>query len=359
PSHRTIFQDGGVVEEKEAFLCDNTEKTPAFKAMKEFIFYYDIVCPFAYVASRLIERFARRLESQLVWRPVLLGGLYKGTTGDGNHSMLESNSPAKLKIIGQDLRRAMYRNNVEAISPSQFPRNSLNCMRLLAAASQHSTKTCVDLTHWLYRAFFVHDKDIARLDVLEEAISSVGWNVNIDQVITGIGKEVLWKNVQEALGRGAFGVPSFWVNNRLYYGVDHLHFLEMELGNPMAAEQRLVHPPSSPQKAKLTIYYDFASPWAYVGSTQIPKLLESVFPVQVDVEWVPILVGVLFKSIGTPMLPMLAVSEAKRNYGMQDLKDWVKYRGIQFQWTSTFPLRTVLPSRVALVNGDDRLRQTI
>lgn len=43
--------------------------------MKEFVFYYDVVCPFAYVASRLVEGVARRTNATIQWRPVLLGNL--------------------------------------------------------------------------------------------------------------------------------------------------------------------------------------------------------------------------------------------------------------------------------------------
>jgi len=56
---------------------------------------------------------------------------------------------------------------------------------------------------------------------------------------------------------------------------------------------------------------------------------------------------------------MHAISEAKRNYGTKDLLDWAKYHEIVFQFTSHFPLRSVLPLRVTLVNPDDKLRQTI
>lgn len=56
---------------------------------------------------------------------------------------------------------------------------------------------------------------------------------------------------------------------------------------------------------------------------------------------------------------MQAVSEAKRNYGVQDLKDWMKYTKVELNWTSHFPLMTILPLRVSLVDGDDRLRQVI
>ena len=44
--------------------------------MKEFIFYYDVVCPFAYVASRIIEPLAQRNGARIRWTPVLLGKFY-------------------------------------------------------------------------------------------------------------------------------------------------------------------------------------------------------------------------------------------------------------------------------------------
>ena len=40
---------------------------------KEVIFYYDVVCPFAYMASRYVERLAQRTQATVHWRPVLLG----------------------------------------------------------------------------------------------------------------------------------------------------------------------------------------------------------------------------------------------------------------------------------------------
>ena len=62
---------------------------------------------------------------------------------------------------------------------------------------------------------------------------------------------------------------SFWVNDELFFGVDHLHFVERALGNESAAPQRFHPNPAEPRKAKLTIYHDFSSPWSYIGSTQV------------------------------------------------------------------------------------------
>jgi hypothetical protein len=62
---------------------------------------------------------------------------------------------------------------------------------------------------------------------------------------------------------------SFVVNGKLFWGVDNMHLVEKELGNVDAAPLRLVRPPTSPQSATLTIYHDLASPWSFIGSTQV------------------------------------------------------------------------------------------
>ncbi|MBK8259925.1 MAG: DsbA family protein [Nannocystis sp.] len=45
--------------------------------MAELRFYYDIVCPYAYLASMQVEALAARVGAELQWRPVLLGGLFR------------------------------------------------------------------------------------------------------------------------------------------------------------------------------------------------------------------------------------------------------------------------------------------
>ena len=58
-------------------------------------------------------------------------------------------------------------------------------------------------------------------------------------------------------------------------------------------------------------------------------------------------------------IPLRTVSEAKRNYMVQDLQDTCEFHDIPFKFTSHFPLRSILPLRVLLVHPDDRLRQVI
>ena len=73
---------------------------------------------------------------------------------------------------------------------------------------------------------------------------------------------------------------SFFVNNQLYWGVDRMFFVERALGVADAAPERLVMPPAQ-GAGKLSFYFDYASPYAYLGFMRLASLARNVAPVQV------------------------------------------------------------------------------
>lgn len=101
----------------------------------------------------------------------------------------------------------MKRHNVVASFPSGHPMQSLKAMRLLAA-TEPDGPTRIQLTHQLYKTYWVDNSDITDSCVLQTAASRVGWDVDVDEV-TGKQdvKDELRSNTDEALRHGAFGVP--------------------------------------------------------------------------------------------------------------------------------------------------------
>lgn len=100
----------------------------------------------------------------------------------------------------------------------------------------------------------------------------------------------------------SFCFDSFYTSGRLFWGTDRMFLVQRALGCLEAEPERLVAAPQQPSSAKLTFFFDYASPWSYLASERLEWLLQSVAPVQVTVEWVPVLVGALFKKIGTPVV---------------------------------------------------------
>jgi 2-hydroxychromene-2-carboxylate isomerase len=245
----------------------------------------------------------------------------------------------------------------------------------------------------MFKAYWKDSKDVSRLDVLQQIVDECGVKLSVKNICADEElKKRLLQNTQEVVGRGGFGVPDFWVPsvNRLFYGADRLHFVEFHLGNKNAQQPRVQKQIIQKQKPTLTFYYDFSSPWAYIASTQIERVAREG---NANLEYVPILLGALFREyvtrysieicmtdlqyynrisntnlyyhlprythpqlrlltyirIGTPNMPMLAVGEQKRAWGAADMKDWLTWWNIPMNWPSTFPIRTVYPLRVAIV----------
>jgi 2-hydroxychromene-2-carboxylate isomerase len=97
--------------------------------------------------------------------------------------------------------------------------------------------------------------------------------------------------------------------------------------------------------AELTFYYDFSSPFSYLAATQIERIAAEA---GARLRWRPILLGALFRKIGTPDVPLFEMSPPKRSYFSRDLQHWAAYWGVPLSWPSRFPMRTVAPLRLAL-----------
>lgn len=95
--------------------------------------------------------------------------------------------------------------------------------------------------------------------------------------------------------------------------------------------------------AKCDFFYDLSSPFAYLGATQVEAACEGH-----EVVWRPFLLGALFKTIGTPIVPLATFAPAKAALAMKDQYRWAEHLGVKFNFPSLFPQKTVTPLRIAL-----------
>jgi 2-hydroxychromene-2-carboxylate isomerase len=90
-------------------------------------------------------------------------------------------------------------------------------------------------------------------------------------------------------------------------------------------------------------FYDFSSPFAYLGATQVDRLLAGH-----QVIWRPFLLGALFKEIGAPNVPLQSYTPAKQKILLLDQHRWADHWGVEFKFPDKFPQRTVTALRLAL-----------
>lgn len=101
----------------------------------------------------------------------------------------------------------------------------------------------------------------------------------------------------------------------------------------------------------LELYFDFSSPFAYLGSTQAEALAARTGATLV---LRPMLLGAVFKAIGTPDVPLMTWSEQKRAYYLKDLMRWAEHWGVPFQFSTRFPTNSVKALRALLALPEAR-----
>jgi len=191
-------------------------------------FFYDFTSPYSYLASTRVEAVAARAGAELRWRPFLLGGVLKAT---GNRAPIEV--PAKGKYMLQDLQRWADRLGVPYRFPESFPIASILALRCAFGAEAQGK--LVPFTHAVFRAAWGEGRDIARPEVVAAIGNAVGLDGAALVASAPEHKQALVASTQEAVDRGAFGGPAFFVGDQLFVGNDRLDFVEEALRRVGAA----------------------------------------------------------------------------------------------------------------------------
>jgi 2-hydroxychromene-2-carboxylate isomerase len=198
-------------------------------------FQFDFGSPNAYLAELVIPDIEKRTGVKFDYVPVLLGGVYKAT---GNMSPGESLRGIRNKPEFQALetRRFIRRHNITKFTPNPFfPVNTLMLMRGAVAARFENMFD--PYFRAAYHHMWVEPKKMDDAEVFREAFVSSG--IDIDRLIARSRgddvKQKLIENTADAVNRGAFGSPTFFVGPEMFFGKDQLRDVEEEIVAQTAA----------------------------------------------------------------------------------------------------------------------------
>ena len=194
--------------------------------MKEVEFYFDVGSPAAYLAWTQLPRIAQETGASLVFRPMLLGGVFQAT---GNHSPMQV--PAKGRYVMADLERFAHRYGVAFRHNPFFPINTLALMRGAIGLQMRDEARMAPYADAVFRAIWVEGLDMGEPQVVGAALQRAGFD---PQALFALAsepevKERLKAATQEAVARGVFGAPTFFVGSQMYWGQDRLDFVKEAL----------------------------------------------------------------------------------------------------------------------------------
>ena len=182
---------------------------------KQIDFYFDIVSPYSYIASTLIDNILESNNAKLNWKPILLGGVFKAIEGVIAPGLV----PVKKPYLIKDLERLSTFYNIPFNMPTDFPIRTVLAMRVLSGLPPEKTPQSARI---LFKAYWSDNKDISDPDIVSKLIDSDSVErSNIQEI-----KDILFQSTEEAVERGVFGAPTFFVGNEMFFGHDRINMID-------------------------------------------------------------------------------------------------------------------------------------
>lgn len=188
-------------------------------------FFFDFMSPYSYLAATRIEAMVAAVGATVTWRPCFLPGLMKAT---GNRGPAEI--PAKALYVLKDVNDwAEHLGLPPVILPDTFPFLATQANRCALVANDEG-KGAV-FARAMFDAIWRDRRDPNDPAVLAEVLTQVGLDATKVLEVAGspASKDRLRAATDEAVAKGAFGVPTFFVGDEMFVGNDRLDFLVKRL----------------------------------------------------------------------------------------------------------------------------------
>ena len=181
--------------------------------------WFEFASTYSYLTVSRVETLLRAAQIDFVWRPFLLGPIFRERGIDTSPFVLD---PVKGAYMWRDLERRAAHFDLPFVRPSVFPMNGLRAARIMTAALDEPW--CGDFARLVFAAQFARGADISATDVLQDALRTCDadpdrWLALAEQDAT---KTALRDLTRQARGHGIFGAPSFLVASELFWGDDRL-----------------------------------------------------------------------------------------------------------------------------------------
>ena len=189
-------------------------------------FFFDCSSPWTYLAFKEMENLCSRLNLELIWKPILVGGIFNTI----NPSVYESRSnPVKPKATysQKDLKDWSLIRGITVNWPDVFPVNSVKAMRGVFFALERNKVS--EYVESVFYSYWTNNLDISLDEVMVKIVEGLG--LSSEDFISFINlestKEALKLNTEELAQRGGFGSPTMFVDNEnMFFGNDRLNLIE-------------------------------------------------------------------------------------------------------------------------------------
>ena len=186
--------------------------------IKSIDFYFDFISPYSYIAHKKIQIIKKEKNINFNYKPILVGGL---------HNLQGITAPAfikpKLKHMISDCNLIAKKNNFAFKWNSKFPINSLSIMRGYLFINKDIKDLYLNI---IFEAYWKDNLNISNEKILATLLKKC--KIDLDVFLEGIKnskiKDELKNLTQKAHDKEIFGVPTYIVNDKIFWGQDRLEF---------------------------------------------------------------------------------------------------------------------------------------
>jgi 2-hydroxychromene-2-carboxylate isomerase len=192
-------------------------------------FFFDCSSPWTYLAFTRIHGIIQRSEAQIVWRPILVGGVFNAVNQDVYQRRANPDA-RKASYYEKDLQDWARLAGIPIGKPPVFPVRAVAAMRLALVALDEGR--LVPFVRAAFEAYWGDLEDISQPDVLMRVASRAGLDATsaMSRAEMPEIKDRLRANTEELIARGGFGSPTMFVNgDDMYFGNDRLPLVEAAL----------------------------------------------------------------------------------------------------------------------------------
>jgi len=196
---------------------------------KTLEFIFDFGSPNAYLSYKVLPPILDRSGATLKILPCLLGGIFKAT-GNQPPMIAHGNVKGKLEYEQKEMQRFIEKHSLTDFQFNpHFPVNTLLLMRgAIAAAQDGALETYIEagLSAMWEKGLKMDDPE-----VFAQAMGDAGLDGQklLERTQDPEVKAQLIGNTEQAVERGVFGIPTFFVGDEMYFGKDRLEQVEEEL----------------------------------------------------------------------------------------------------------------------------------
>lgn len=189
-------------------------------------FFFDVGSPASYLAWTQMPALCAQAGAQLVYKPMLLGGVFQAT-GNASPALVA----AKGRYMAVDLGRFAQRYGVPFKMNPHFPINTLQLMRGVVGMQMRQPQRFEAFLQAVFTALWAEGANLNDPAVTAATLDQAGFDpVDVFALVNAADiKAALKANTDEAVARGVFGAPTVFVGDAMFFGQDRLDFVREAL----------------------------------------------------------------------------------------------------------------------------------